>query len=59
MFYYSLAEKLGYISISRMLREVTSEEISEWYAFYQVREDYEKQQEVAAQAKERAKQNNR
>jgi len=50
---------LGYASVGKLLGEVTSEEISEWQAYFIVKEDAGKQQQSAAEAKQRAKANNR
>lgn len=45
-----------------MLSEMTSEEMAEWYAFYNVREEYREEAEElrkkAGDAKKRAKENN-
>lgn len=59
LFYYFLAEKLGYVSVSAMLREVTSQEISEWQVYYKIQNQENKNALVAQNAKARAKQTNR
>jgi hypothetical protein len=46
---------LGYASVGRMLGEVTSEELSEWMAYFNMREDKEKERKAAAQAKAKAR----
>ena len=46
MFYYVLAEKLGYASIDFMLGEMSSRDITEWQAFYEIKEDERKKEEA-------------
>ena len=48
MFYYVLAEKLGYASIYFMLDEMSSQDITEWQAFYEIKEDERKKEEAKA-----------
>jgi hypothetical protein len=42
-FYFALAEKLG-MTVSEMLRKISSSELTEWMAFFKVRAAFEKQQ---------------
>lgn len=42
-----------------MLKELSSEEISEWYAFFKVKAEMEEAEKMGAEAKERAKKDNR
>jgi len=37
MFYYDLAESLGYASVSGMLSTMTSAEVSEWGAYFDIK----------------------
>ena len=46
LFYYVLAEKLGYASINIMLDEMTSKDVTEWQAFYEIKEDERKKEEA-------------
>jgi len=46
LFYYVLAEKLGYASVDFMLDEMTSKDITEWQAFYEIKEDERKKEET-------------
>ena len=39
-----LAEKLGYASINIMLDEMSSQDITEWQAFYEIKEDERKKE---------------
>lgn len=54
-----MCESLGFASPRHLLRELTSREITEWLAFYQVRkekqEDAERQQKAQAKADEMAR----
>jgi len=53
---------LGYGSVSKMLSELTSYEISEWIAYFNVKQEKldqaEDEREKADAAKRRAKENN-
>jgi hypothetical protein len=49
-----MAEEFGYVSVARMLREVTSEELSEWQAYYILKQQHEAENSAAAQAKAKA-----
>jgi hypothetical protein len=40
-----LAEKLGYASVNKMLNEMSSMEITEWQAFYNIKEQEQKKAE--------------
>jgi len=40
-----LAEELGYASVNFMLDEMTSKDITEWQAFYEIKEDERKKEE--------------
>ncbi len=42
-----------------MLSQMTSREVSEWAAYYRIKEEHEKADEKAAKASARAKENNR
>jgi len=42
-----------------MLGEVTSEELTEWVAYFKVKENHSKNEQAAAEAKRRAEANNR
>jgi hypothetical protein len=57
-FYYQLAEALGYASVSRLLREVTSQEITEWQAYFTLKENVMEERIAAQKAKQRAIDNN-
>lgn len=48
-----MCEKLGYASPRHLLRQLTSREVTEWLAFYQVRE--EKREEMEREARLQAK----
>lgn len=58
----SLAELLGYASIKKMLSEITSEDVSEWIAYFNVKkqkdDEHRKQEEQEEAAKARAKASN-
>ena len=41
-----------------MLREVTSHELSEWIAYFSVKETVQKDREIATKAKDRARTEN-
>jgi len=55
-----MAESLGYASVNRMLEEMSSEEFSEWMAFFNLRgKRLEKQKNQREEdAKKRAKESN-
>lgn len=59
MLYYRLAEALGYVSVGKMLGEVTSEELAEWVAYFSVKAEQTKEWEKEQAAKERAKRQGR
>ena len=46
-----LAEKLGYASVNKMLGEMSSMEITEWQAFFEIKEEEQKKEEVRAKAR--------
>lgn len=50
-----MAELLGYASVGRMLDELQSDEISEWNAYFKLKEQREKEHEREENAKQRAK----
>lgn len=41
-----LAEKLGYASVNTMLNEMSSMEITEWQAFFDIKKEEEKKAEA-------------
>lgn len=49
---------LGYVSVSKMLGEVSSAELSEWSAYFDVKKQKEKDDKKIEDAKRRAKDNN-
>lgn len=55
MFYYSLAEQLGYASVELMLDEMSSQEITEWQAYYKIKQSEQKKAETKARADARAR----
>jgi hypothetical protein len=50
---------LGYASVRLMLSEMTSKEITEWAAYFQIKDDRLRAERMAAEAEARAKRNNR
>ena len=55
MFYYALAEQLGYVSVDQMLGSVSSKELSEWQAYFRVKDEENKKAEKEAAAKRKAR----
>lgn len=55
MFYYSLAETLGYASVDLMLNELESYEISEWLEYYKIKNAEQEKAQKQAEAESRAR----
>ena len=55
MFYYALAEHLGYASPSQMLGEMTSLEVTEWQAYFRIRKREAEKEQAKARAKSKAR----
>jgi hypothetical protein len=54
-----LALELGYASVRKMLSELNSKELSEWRAFFILKNERDNTDRRAEEAKIRAKQHNR
>jgi len=50
---------LGYVSVGKMLGEVTSLELTEWQAYFSLKQKKTKSNRAAEEAKRRAKKYNR
>jgi len=55
MFYYDLAESLGYASVSYMLSTMTSAEVSEWGAYLNLRDKKKSDGVIASETAVKAK----
>lgn len=59
MFYYSLAEHLGYASVNRMLSEMSSREVTQWKLYFKIRKKHHEEEAEEEKLRIQAEQNRR